>query len=295
LEPGKAPAYGEAPGADFFAFNAVSSGFFELLHIPLRAGRLFESSEAGPMEVVLNESGARRFFPGVERPLGRRLLLGTPNANVPMREVVGIVADVRQRGPARDAEPQIYLPYQQRSVNRLSLLLEQNPGTSVSADAIRRMVRDVSPDVPVDRIDFLAARYDATSAEARLLASLLTAFGAIGLLLASIGTYATVSHAFSRRVREMAIRLALGADAATVFRLVLSRALAMASAGIAAGLALSLLLSRFLEGQLHGVTAHDPLVLTAAVTGIVLSVVVAAVGPAKRAARVDPNTILKSE
>ena len=212
-----------------------------------------------------------------------------------MREVVGIVADVRQRGPARDAEPQIYLPYQQRSVNRLSLLLEQNPGTSVSADAIRRMVRDVSPDVPVDRVDFLAARYDATSGEARLLASLLTAFGAIGLLLASIGTYATVSHAFSRRVREMAIRLALGADAATVFRLVLSRALAMASAGIAAGLALSLLLSRFLEGQLHGVTAHDPLVLTAAVTGIVLSVVVAAVGPAKRAARVDPNTILKSE
>ena len=295
LEPGKAPAYGEAPGADFFGFNAVSSGFFELLHIPLRAGRLFESSEAGSKEVVLNESAARRFFPGVERPLGRRLLLGTPNANVPLREVVGIVADVRQRGPARDAEPQIYLPYQQRSVNRLSLLLEQNPGTSVSADAIRRMVGEVSPDVPVDRIDFLAARYDATSADTRLLASLLTAFAAIGLLLASIGTYATVSHAFSRRVREVAIRLALGADAANVFRLVLSRALVMGAAGIAAGLVLSFLLSRFLEGQLHGVTAHDPLVLIAAATGIAASAAVAAIGPAVRAARVDPNTILKSE
>jgi predicted permease len=295
LEPGKAPAYGYPPGPDFFAFNAVSNEFFELLRIPLRAGRLFQADDRVPLEVVLNESAARQFFPGVDRPLGRRLLLGTPNADVPMREVVGIVGDVRQRGPARDVEPQIYLPYRQRDVNRLSLLLEPNPGTTVSAETIRAIVRDVAPEVPVERIDLLAARYSATSAETRLLASLLTAFAAIGLLLAAIGTYATVSHAFSRRVREVAIRLALGADATGVLRLVLSRALAVAAIGIGAGLALTMLLSRFLEGQLHGVTAHDPLTTVLAAGLIGTAILLAALQPAIRMARVDPNRILRSE
>jgi putative ABC transport system permease protein len=295
LEPGKAPAYGIAPGPDFFAFNSVSNGFFELLRIPLRAGRLFQGDERGPLEVVLNESAARRFFPGVDRPLGRRLLLGTPNANVPMREVVGIVGDLRQRGPGREAEPQIYLPYRQRDVNRLSLLLEQAPGTTLGAETIRGIVRDVAPEVPVERIDFLAARYSATTAETRLLASLLTAFAGIGLLLAAIGTYATVSHAFSRRVREVAIRLALGADAAEVLRLVLSRALAVGAVGMAAGLALTMLLARFLEGQLHGVTARDPLTTVAAAGLIGLAIMLAALRPAIRMARVDPNQVLRSE
>jgi putative ABC transport system permease protein len=295
LEPGKAPAYGTAPGPDFFAFNAVSNEFFELLRIPLRAGRLFQGDAGGPLEVVLNESAARHFFPGVDRPLGRRLILGTPNADVPMREVVGIVGDVRQRGPARDAEPQIYLPYRQRDVNRLSLLLEPNRGTVVSTGTIRRIVRDVAPEVPVERIDFLAARYSATTAETRLLASLLTAFAAIGLLLAAIGTYATVSHAFSRRVREVAIRLALGADAARVLRLVLSRALAVGAIGIAAGLALTMLLARFLAGQLHGVTAHDPLTTVLAAGLIGTAILLAALRPAIRMARVDPNQVLRSE
>ena len=245
--------------------------------------------------MVLNERAARQFFPGVDQPLGRRLLLGTPNSDVPMREVVGIVGDVRQHGPGTDAEPQIYVPYQQRNVNRLSLLIEQHPGTLVSAQEIRQIVRDVSPDVPVDRIDFVAARYSATSAETRLLASLLTAFAAMGLLLAMIGTYATVSHAFSRRVREVAIRMALGAPAARVFRLVLSRALSVAAIGIAAGLVLTMFLSRFLEGQLHGVSARSPLATAATAVGIAVSVALAALGPALRAAKVDPNTVLRSE
>jgi putative ABC transport system permease protein len=296
-ESGKAPAYGMSPGPDFFSFNSVSAEFFELLRVPLRAGRLFDVDEGGPLEVVLSESAARQFFPGVSLPLGRRLLLGSPNsdAKVPMREVVGIVGDVRQHGPSSDVEPQIYLPYQQRSVNRLSLLIEQAPGVTVSPETIRRIVRDVAPEVPVDRIDFLAARYASTSAETRLLASLLTAFAAIGLLLATIGTYATVSHAFSRRVREMAIRLALGAHAADVFRLVLTRALAVAAIGIGAGLVLTMVLARFLEGQLFGVTARDPLSTAAAVVGITAAVIVAALAPAIRAARVDPKKVLRAE
>jgi predicted permease len=295
-EPGRAPAYGAvAPGPNFFSFNAVSTEFFAVLDIPLRAGRLFNVSPQGSYEVVLSESAARRFFPGDEHPIGRRLILGTPGADVPIREVVGIVGDIRQRGPATEIEPQTYLPYQQRDVGRMSLLLEPDPGLLLSADAIRRLVRGVAPDVPVDRIEPLATRYAATRAETRLLAALLTAFAAIGLILAAVGTYATVSHTFSRRVREMAIRLALGADEAGVFRLVLSRAFTVAAAGIAAGFLLTLLLSRFLEGQLHGVTARDPLTSLAATGAIVAAVALAALGPALRAARVDPNKVLRTE
>ncbi|HYN10848.1 MAG TPA: ADOP family duplicated permease [Vicinamibacterales bacterium] len=292
-EPSRAPAYGLSPGPDFFFFNAVSPEFFEVLRIPLHAGRLFERVERGPFEVILNESAARRFFPGVDRPLGRRIALGAPDSIAPMREVVGIVGDVRQRGPVRDPEPQIYLPYWQRDVNRLGLLIQPRAGAIVRSEDIRRMVREVAPDVPVDRIEPVAARYEATSAQTRLLASLLTVFAVVGLLLAAIGTYATVSHAFSRRVKEVAIRLTLGAPASGVFRLVLRRALSVAAIGIAAGLALTFLLSRFLEGQLYGVTTRDPLTTGGAVLGIAASVAIAALGPAIRAARVDPNKVLR--
>ncbi len=294
-EPGRAPASGVVPGPDSFSFNSVSPEFFAVLNIPLRAGRLFDSTERSRHEVVLSEAAARRFFPGVAVPIGRRLVLGAPNSDSPVREVVGIVGDVRQRGPGYDIEPQIYVPYQQRDIGRLNLVLEQRAGALVSADTIRQAVRDVAPDVPVDRIEGLATRYAATRAETRLLAALLTTFAVMGLVLAAIGTYATVSHAFSRRVREVAIRLALGAHASGVFRLVLSRALGIAAVGIAGGLALTLLLGRFLEGQLHGVTAHDPLTIGMAVLGIGVAVALAALRPGIKASRVDPNKVLRAD
>ena len=294
-EPSRAGAFGDAPGANFFRFNVVNGRFFEMLNIPVLAGRGLAANplRTGPLEVVINEAAAKRFFPGVERPVGRRLALGTANSTAPMREVVGIVGDVRQRGPTHPAEPEIYLPHQQRDIGRLNLLIEPAPGVTLAAETIRRMVRDLAADVPVDRIESLATRYISTRSQASLLASLLSAFAVVGLLLAAIGTYATVSHAFSRRVKEVAIRLALGAHAGRVFRFVLGRALSVAAIGIAIGLALTFGLSRFLEGQLYGVTGRDPVMTAGAVAGIAAAVAIAALGPAMRAARVDPNKVLR--
>ena len=295
-EPSRAGARGEnAPGADFFRFNVVNGRFFEMLNIPVLAGRGLAGnpSQTGPLEVVINEAAAKRFFPGVERPLGRRLALGSPNSKAAMREIVGIVGDVRQRGPTHPAEPEIYLPHRQRDIGRLNLLIEPAPGVTLAAETIRRMVRELAADVPVDRIEALATRYISTRSQASLLASLLSAFAFVGLLLAAIGTYATVSHAFSRRVKEVAIRLALGAHTGRVFRFVLGRALSVAAIGIAIGLGLTFGLSRFLEGQLYGVTARDPLMTAGAVAGIAAAVAMAALGPAMRAARVDPNKVLR--
>ncbi len=291
----RAFAIGDAPGGDFFRHNPIHGDAFGVLGIPLRAGRAFEDQprDGDPLVVVLNESAARRFFPGIDPPIGRRLALGAPGTGAPMREVVGIVGDVRQRGPAADAEPQIYVPYLQRAIGRLTLLVKQQPGADVTAETIRQMVRDLAPDVPVDRCQPLETRYAATSTNTRFLASLLSAFAGLGWLLAVVGTYATVSHVFARRVREMAIRFALGADAAGVFRLVVSRALRVAGIGIGAGLGLTMILSKFLEGHVYGITARDPLTLGVVSAAIAVSVAFASVGPAARAARVDPNHILR--
>jgi predicted permease len=295
--PPKAPAIGERPGEELFRINPVLGRFHEALDIPLLAGRAFTNDPGAgdPLVVMLNQAAARRFFPDVDVPLGRRVMLGDAGSRAPLREVVGIVAAVRQRGPGESAEPQIYVPHGQRDVNRLSLMVELKRGAVVSTESIRELVRDVAPDLPIDRMEPLSTRYAATGEQARFLTFLLSAFAAIGLLLAVVGTYATAAHALSRRIRELGIRIALGAGSAAVFRLVLSRALALAAIGIAAGLLLTLVLTRFLESYLFGITARDPATVAAAALLIATCAALASVGPAIRAARVDPNEVLRSD
>jgi ABC-type antimicrobial peptide transport system permease subunit len=160
---------------------------------------------------------------------------------------------------------------------------------------VRRLVGDVASDVPIDRIDSLSERYAATGEQTRFLTFLVSAFAAIGLFLAVVGTYATTAHALARRGRELGIRVALGARAGAVFRLVLGRALTIAAVGIAAGMLLSLALTRFLDSYVYGVTARDPITFAAAALLIALCALLAAVGPAFRATRVNPNDVLRSD
>jgi putative ABC transport system permease protein len=293
--PSRAAAYGDRPGDELFRFNAVHGRFAEALDIPLLAGRLFddEPGTGAVLSVVVNEAAARRFFPDVDLPLGRRLMLGEAGSRAPLREVIGVVADVRQRGTREAAEPQIYVPYSQRDVNRMSLVLELQPGAVLAPETMRAVVRDVAPGLPIDRMEPLAIRYAETGEQSRFLTFLLSVFAAIGLLLAVVGTYATTAHALSRRIRELGIRIALGASTRAVFRLVLSRALLTASAGIMAGLLLALPLTRFLDSYIYGITARDPATVAAAALLIGISATLASIGPAIRAARVDPNNVLR--
>ena len=302
----RAPAYGSAPGAgdrvlrwrtgrEFFRFNAVYGDFLEVLDIPLRAGRAFEDpGEGEALVVIVNEAAVERFFPGVDA-IGQRLKLGPPDADVPFREVVGIVGDVRQLGSGHEADPQIYVPYGQRDIPRLALILEVTPGAQVTVDAMRSVVREVAADVPVDRMESLATSYATTADQTRFLTFLISVFAAIGLVLAVVGTYATASHAVSRRLRELGIRIALGARASAVFRLVLERALVAAGVGIAGGLLIALALARYLESYVYGVTARDPLTVAVAAVLIGACATLASLGPAVRAARVDPNEVLRRE
>ncbi|HSL71343.1 MAG TPA: FtsX-like permease family protein, partial [Longimicrobiales bacterium] len=292
-----APALGQSPGNDFVRINPVYGALFQTLDIPLLAGAAFagDPGTGEPLVVLLNEAAAQRFFPDVASPIGEHIALGVRGSDIPMREVVGIVGNVHQSGVAQPAEPQIYLPYGQRDINRLTLVIEMKAGARLPVSVLRQMVAGIAPEVPVDRVDALATRYAASAQQQQFLTFLLSVFAALSLALAVVGTYATASHALSRRLRELAIRMALGAPARNISRLVFARSLLIAGGGIAAGLLLTLVLTRFLEGYVYGITTRDPLTFTIAAVLLVTCVILASLGPAVRATRVDPNDVLRSE
>ncbi|MFW6078984.1 MAG: ADOP family duplicated permease [Gemmatimonadota bacterium] len=284
-------------GQRYYRFNAVTPGWFAALDIPVRAGQTFTGDETrdGRQVVVINEAAARTFFPEDDSPVGRRLKLAGPDSDAPLHDVVGVVGDVRQRGLGQAAEPEIYIPHVQSAYSRMTLALELDDAGSPPIAAIRSTIDEIAPNVPIDRIVPLRERLVASTAEARFLTSIVTAFGALALLLAVVGSYATARYAVSRRVREMAIRMALGAGPQTVFGRVLLRTGTAAGVGILVGLGLTLALSRVLESYVFGITAHDPATIALACAVIGGAAIIASAGPAARAARVDPNEVLRAE
>jgi ABC-type antimicrobial peptide transport system permease subunit len=209
-----------------------------------------------------------------------------------MLEVVGVVGDVRH-SLGTDPEPEIFLPYSQQGTFRMMLAVKLHDGVAPPIQAIRAAVREVGPDVPIDLISTMSDRMAATTSEARFLTSLVTAFAALALLLAIVGTYATVSYAVSRRLTEVGIRMALGARPGSVFRLVVLSNAAAALLGVITGLVLTLFLSRYLEAYVFGITAQDPATVILACALITAAATLAAIGPATRAARVHPNDVLR--
>jgi putative ABC transport system permease protein len=289
-----------APAADalsenFYRVNAMMGDAFAALDIPLVAGRSFggDAGSNDPLVVIINEAAAQQFFPHVENPVGQQLALGGADEGRPPREVIGVSANVRHGGRGVDAEPQLYVPYGQFDTGYLSLVLEHADGAAPAAATLRRLVDGVHPGLPVDRIDVLATRYRATNAEMNFLVFVVSVFAGIGLVLAVVGTYATAAHALSRRLRELGIRVALGANARDVFRHMIVRALGIAAAGIVVGTVLAVTLTRFLRSYIFGITSHDPASYAAACLLIGACAVLAAAGPALRAARVDPNRVLR--
>jgi ABC-type antimicrobial peptide transport system permease subunit len=175
------------------------------------------------------------------------------------------------------------------------LTVKLQGGAPAPVTAIRAILKDISPDVPLDRAALMQERLAESTNEARFLTLLITAFGVLALLLAAVGTYATASYVAGRRMREVGIRLALGARPASIIRNVLFDNTVAAGAGLAAGLVLTLLLSRFLQAYVFGVTARDPATVALACAVIGGSALLAALVPALRAARVDPNQVLRVE
>jgi putative ABC transport system permease protein len=288
-----------APDPAFTAdFNIASPGYFRTLGIPLLAGREFTAQDtaASTGVVVINESAARRFWPG-EDPVGRDIVLAGGTRPDAVLRIVGIAGDVRQSGLGIDPSPEIFLCHLQPGPPWPWLVLvartEEEP--LALAGAIRSAASSLDRDVPIAQVRTLDEVLSSSLAEPRVYASLLGCFAALALGLALVGLYGVVSFTVAQRTHELGIRLALGAGRADILKLVLRQGLGLALCGTAAGLLGSAVLTRVLGSLVQGVRPGDPPALAAAAALLLLATLGATYLPARRATHVDPITALRSE
>jgi putative ABC transport system permease protein len=271
-------------------WQLASRGYFQALHIPLRAGRLFEAHDAtGPAVVIISEAVAHRFFAG-ERAIGRRVNLGDMEA-----EIVGIVGNIRRASLADDPRADLYFPFERVMSPSTTLFIRARRDPVAIVPDVRAAVRRLEPHAVVDETRTLRAIAEESAAVTRLATRLLGGFAAIAVLLAAVGVYGVMAYRVRRRTRELGTRLALGATPAAITWLVLRQAVGIVAIGLTAGSVAALASARTLSSLLFGVAPWDPAVLAAAAAVLGLVSVAASCLPARRAARVDPVAVLSSE
>ena len=279
---------------DQIFFGNVSPAYFATLGIPLLAGRDFSDQDraGSPGVVVVNETLARRFWPGVS-PLGHRLLRpGNPSETF---EVVGVTQDGKYVSLTEPARPFAYFAIAQKAeFNETILLVRGEPGVSLAAD-VRAAARDLDPALPLFQAQTLAEVLRQNLADRRQGTLLVTAFGVLALALAAIGLYGVIAFAVGERRREIGVRIALGASRRDVVGLFVGRGARLAGVGVAIGLALAAGVTRAISGFLFGVTPMDVTTL-GGVSLLLLGVAVVASGfPARRAASIDPAIVLRED
>jgi predicted permease len=272
----------------------IAPNFFETMEIPILAGRAFSSrdGETAPKVALINEAAVRKFFPN-EESLGRRF--GSSPETSGQIEVVGIVRDVRYNSVRDPAPPTMYVPYLQNQVGAMAFEIRTAGEPLAAIAAIREAVRQVDPNLPLMDVSTQIDQIERRFSQERLLALAYTLFGALALLVASVGLFGLMSYSVARRTNEIGIRMALGARRENVVRLVMSDSMILVVAGVAIGLGGAIAASRLVSGMLFGVAAADPLTLAGAITVMVLVSSLAAYLPAMRASRVDPMTALRCE
>ena len=274
--------------------NSVSPGYLDTLGIPLMRGRDFVNSDAtgAPLVVIINETMAQRFWPG-EDAIGKRFKFFGDNDYT---SVIGIAKNSKYNGVAEDPIPFIYQPVRQNYTPNATLHIRAAGNAGGLGGAVRAAVLEIDPTLSVFNVRTLEQQVSDSLAGLRINVVMLTTFGVLALLLASIGLYGVASYAVSQRTREIGLRMALGANAASVLRLVLGRGLTLVAIGIALGLGLALLGSRFISPDiLPNVSVRDPLTFTATALLLTAVALLANYLPARRATRIDPLIALRSE
>jgi predicted permease len=270
--------------------------------MPLERGRLFSDQdlEETPLVAIINQAAARTYWPKQE-PLGKRVRLrldarevlssGTP----PWTMIVGVIADARTESLADAAIPQIYRSVYQHPTKSLAIFLRGQLDPSAISAQMRRQVQSVDPELPVFQAETLDDVLSTSLSVRRFSMEMVAFFAATALLLAGLGIYGTISYVVHEQTREMAIRLALGAQRGTILKMVLRRGLRLAAAGAGVGVVGALIVSHLMAGLLYGVSPND-LTTFAGVTIVLTGVALAASYiPALRAMRLDPITTLHSE
>jgi predicted permease len=290
LTPGMVLKAGEDPPTANVMF--ISDGFFKTVGTPVIAGREFLPTERPdtPWVVVVNQALAKQYFPKVD-PVGQYLRLGDKLR----AEIVGVAGDIRQSAIDEPAAPTLYVDNMQNSRVQTNLVVR----TAGPPLAMTRRVEDAIWSLDRDQTITSVFTFDDVMNEAvarpRLLTVLLTLFGALGLLLGSLGIYGVLAYLVAQRRREIGVRLALGATAGDVLKLIVGRGVVIAVVGVIIGLVGALALTRFMQGVLYGVATTDPVTFTLVAIGLLAIAVLASWLPARRAASVDPAVAIRYE
>ena len=274
-------------------YTMVTPAYFSTLQIPLLQGRQFSTHDKkdAPQVVIINDILAARLWPG-EDAIGRRLRVGFEKEQ---REVIGVVGSIKQMALDTPTRPAMYLPHAQAPTNRLTLLVRTTGEPLAMAAAVREQVRAIDKDVPVTHVQTMEKVLGASVAQPRFSMLLVGLFAGLALVLSTVGIYGVMAYSVSRRAHEIGIRMALGAGAGQVLKLVLKDGMSLAFAGIVLGLLGAFALTRLMASLLFGTSAKDPLTFASVAVFLAVVAFMACYIPARRATKVDPLIALRNE
>jgi predicted permease len=273
-------------------YGVVSEGYFRSLGMPLR-GRDFQPTDTAdaPMVAIVNETLARRYWPGQD-PIGKRITMPLRAAG-PEIEIVGVVPDGKYVELTEAQHPFVYVPWKQMHRARVTLHVRTAGQPAAQAGAVRNAIREVSPDLPAFNSTTLMTHLERSTAQPRVVARLLFLFAVIALAVAAVGVYGLTAYNVTRRTKEIGLRVALGARPAALVGTLVSESAALVAVGLAVGTGGAMLLTRLVTSLLFGVSPSDPASFLAAGLLLALTLLIATVIPARRAAQVDPLSALR--
>jgi putative ABC transport system permease protein len=243
---------------------------------------------------VLNQTAAQQIFPG-ENPVGKRLYVAWGKNPTEGVEIVGVSADIHHRGLDGKPDPCLFMPQAQQPNAYVALLVRTAVDPVALIPAVKEQIHEIYPSQGIQDIQTMEEVVSNSVARPRLDATIMAVFGALALVLACLGIYAVISYSVEQRMREMGIRLALGAAPAGILAMVLREGMALAAAGIVVGIGASLGLTRYLSSLLYAVKPADPAVFAAVTVVLALAAAAGCYFPARRATRVDPAMVLREE
>ncbi len=289
---------GQAPASDAAlptAYTTIASpAYFETMGVPVLRGRAFTEAdrEGAPFVTIANEAAARRYFP--DGAVGQRI---REDEDSPWMEIVGVVGSARNNGLDAEPQPELYVSSLQAAgwFNQLFLLVRTEVDARSVLPAVREAIASIDPEQPVYAIQTIEEAFATLQAPRRISTLLLTLFGAFALVLAAVGIYGVVAYAASQRTREIGVRIALGAEQASVRRLVVRQAFVPVLLGGLIGLAGAVAAGRFMTSLLYEIDGNDPATLAAALVVMAGIALLAAWLPARHASRLDPLVALRAE
>jgi putative ABC transport system permease protein len=278
-------------------YREVTNDYLQTIGARLLEGRLFDSRDGASSQraVIINETFAKGFWPG-ESPVGKRMQVGKTGPDQPWLTIVGVVADMRERGLLLAMKPGMYVPVKQIAQPDPSYLAVRTAGDPLAlAGAVREAVWAVDREQPVSNVRTMRNLMEEETGSQRQVMTLLGIFAALALLLASLGIYGVLSYAVAQRTQEIGIRMALGAGPLDVLRMVVAQGLEVALVGVGMGLVGALALTRVMAGMLFEVSATDPATFAAVALFLTMIAAAACYLPARRASRVNPIIALRYE